>query len=53
MRERMDEGSSIPNRESDDVAVDWRGRPSNPNKHGGTRAAAFVLGMYVCHFYYF
>lgn len=25
--------------------VDWRGRPSNPNVHGGTRASAFVLGM--------
>ncbi|KAK4406833.1 protein NRT1/ PTR FAMILY 4.3 [Sesamum angolense] len=26
-------------------SVDWRGRPSNPNKHGGMRAAAFVLGL--------
>ncbi|GFP80452.1 protein nrt1/ ptr family 4.3 [Phtheirospermum japonicum] len=25
--------------------VDWRGRPSNPLKHGGMRAAAFVLGV--------
>ncbi|KAL0454518.1 UNVERIFIED_CONTAM: protein NRT1/ PTR FAMILY 4.3 [Sesamum latifolium] len=25
--------------------VDWRGRPTNPNKHGGMRAAAFVLGL--------
>ncbi|KZV43715.1 proton-dependent oligopeptide transport family protein [Dorcoceras hygrometricum] len=25
--------------------VDWRGRPSNPNKHGGMKAAAFVLGL--------
>ncbi|XP_011092258.1 protein NRT1/ PTR FAMILY 4.3 [Sesamum indicum] len=25
--------------------VDWRGRPSNPNKHGGMRAAVFVLGL--------
>ncbi|KAK7328359.1 hypothetical protein VNO77_22464 [Canavalia gladiata] len=28
--------------------VDWRGRPSNPNKHGGSRAAAFVLGLQAC-----
>ncbi|KAL3620765.1 hypothetical protein CASFOL_035677 [Castilleja foliolosa] len=25
--------------------VDWRGKPSNPLKHGGMRAAAFVLGV--------
>ncbi|KAB2062705.1 hypothetical protein ERO13_A10G158200v2 [Gossypium hirsutum] len=25
--------------------VDWRGRPSNPKKHGGMSAAAFVLGL--------
>jgi len=57
----MDEGGSnnnininipIPKGESADegimnATVDWRGRPSNPNKHGGTRAAAFVLGMYL------
>ncbi|KAE8680845.1 Protein NRT1/ PTR FAMILY 4.3 [Hibiscus syriacus] len=24
---------------------DWRGRPSNPNNHGGMTAAAFVLGL--------
>lgn len=35
------------NGESDEMStttVDWRGRPSNPSKHGGMRAAAFVLG---------
>lgn len=26
------------------ATLDWRGRPSNPLKHGGMRAAAFVLG---------
>lgn len=26
------------------ASLDWRGRPSNPLKHGGMRAAAFVLG---------
>ncbi|KAJ9174849.1 hypothetical protein P3X46_013450 [Hevea brasiliensis] len=25
--------------------IDWRGRPSNPIKHGGMRAATFVLGL--------
>ncbi|KAG8368923.1 hypothetical protein BUALT_Bualt15G0096900 [Buddleja alternifolia] len=30
---------------SGETTVDWRGRPSNPNKHGGMRAAAFVLGL--------
>ncbi|KAF5744014.1 protein NRT1/ PTR FAMILY 4.3 [Tripterygium wilfordii] len=29
----------------EDSTVDWRGKPSNPNKHGGMRAAAFVLGL--------
>lgn len=29
----------------EEATVDWRGRPSNPNKHGGMRAAAFVLGL--------
>lgn len=28
----------------EEITVDWRGRPSNPNKHGGMRAASFVLG---------
>lgn len=28
----------------EDITVDWRGKPSNPNKHGGMRAASFVLG---------
>ncbi|KAJ8572673.1 hypothetical protein K7X08_009184 [Anisodus acutangulus] len=27
------------------TSVDWRGRPSNPIKHGGMKAAAFVLGL--------
>ncbi|CAI9764523.1 unnamed protein product [Fraxinus pennsylvanica] len=27
------------------TTVDWRGKPSNPNKHGGMRASAFVLGL--------
>ncbi|XP_024967616.1 protein NRT1/ PTR FAMILY 4.3-like [Cynara cardunculus var. scolymus] len=30
---------------SEEATIDWRGRPSDPNKHGGTRAAAFVLGV--------
>ncbi|KAH9619118.1 hypothetical protein KSS87_018842 [Heliosperma pusillum] len=28
-----------------ETTVDWRGRPSNPSKHGGMRAAFFVLGL--------
>ncbi|RZS02630.1 hypothetical protein BHM03_00032701 [Ensete ventricosum] len=28
-----------------EVSVDWRGKPCRPNKHGGMRAAAFVLGL--------
>ncbi|KAK6945546.1 Proton-dependent oligopeptide transporter family [Dillenia turbinata] len=28
-----------------ETTVDWRGRPSHPSKHGGMRAAAFVLGL--------
>lgn len=27
------------------TSVDWRGKPSNPIKHGGMKAAAFVLGL--------
>ncbi|KAL7593957.1 hypothetical protein Lser_V15G34032 [Lactuca serriola] len=30
---------------SEEPTVDWKGRPSNPIKHGGMRAAAFVLGV--------
>lgn len=29
----------------EETTVDWRGRPSNPSKHGGMRAATFVLGI--------
>jgi hypothetical protein len=31
----------------EESTVDWRGRPSIHNKHGGMRAAAFVLGKFV------
>ncbi|PHU10270.1 Protein NRT1/ PTR FAMILY 4.3 [Capsicum chinense] len=27
------------------TSVDWRGKPSNPIKHGGMKAAVFVLGL--------
>ncbi|KAJ4878427.1 Protein NRT1/ PTR FAMILY 4.3 [Raphanus sativus] len=30
---------------TEEESVDWRGRPSNPSKHGGMRAALFVLGL--------
>ncbi|KAE9621548.1 hypothetical protein Lal_00032712 [Lupinus albus] len=29
----------------EDNTVDWRGRPSNSHKHGGMRAATFILGI--------
>ncbi|KAL5786939.1 hypothetical protein ACOSP7_003888 [Xanthoceras sorbifolium] len=29
----------------EETSVDWRGRPSNPDKHGGMKAAIFVLGL--------
>ncbi|XP_042493677.1 protein NRT1/ PTR FAMILY 4.3-like [Macadamia integrifolia] len=29
----------------DEVAVDWKGRPCKPEKHGGMKAAALVLGL--------
>ncbi|XP_062182612.1 protein NRT1/ PTR FAMILY 4.4-like [Phragmites australis] len=28
-----------------EVSVDWRGRPCDPRKHGGMKAAVFVLGI--------
>ncbi|GLT34111.1 hypothetical protein SLA2020_086520 [Shorea laevis] len=31
--------------EKDTATVDWRGSACNPNKHGGMRAALFVLGL--------
>lgn len=48
----------------EETTVDWRGRPSNPSKHGGMKAATFVLGkcsiahlhlsffFYKCDIYY-
>lgn len=32
------------------TAVDWRGRSCKPNKHGGLRAAVFVLGLSLSSF---
>ncbi|XP_076906915.1 protein NRT1/ PTR FAMILY 4.3-like [Bidens hawaiensis] len=40
-RRREAKGDSF----SEELTVDWRGRPSSYDKHGGTRAAAFVLGI--------
>ncbi|KAL0908213.1 hypothetical protein M5K25_022691 [Dendrobium thyrsiflorum] len=28
-----------------ELSIDWKGRPCKPNKHGGMRAAVFVLGI--------
>ncbi|KAK8629070.1 hypothetical protein V6N13_077927 [Hibiscus sabdariffa] len=33
------------NTKEEGSTVDWRGKPSDPNKHGGFRAASFVLGL--------
>ncbi|XP_068652876.1 protein NRT1/ PTR FAMILY 4.3-like [Aristolochia californica] len=30
---------------SNEVSIDWRGRPCKSNKHGGMRAAVFALGF--------
>lgn len=35
---------------SQEVFVDWRGRPCEPHKHGGMKAAVFVLGALCCPF---
>uniref|UniRef100_A0A1J3EJC2 Protein NRT1/ PTR FAMILY 4.3 n=1 Tax=Noccaea caerulescens TaxID=107243 RepID=A0A1J3EJC2_NOCCA len=43
--QQEDASNEINNWEADEESVDWRGRPSNPNKHGGMRAALFVLGL--------
>lgn len=34
--------------QEEEATLDWRGRPSHPAKHGGMRAASFVLGTYIC-----
>ncbi|PKI74931.1 hypothetical protein CRG98_004703 [Punica granatum] len=31
--------------EEEEATLDWRGRPSDPSKHGGMRAASFLLGL--------
>ncbi|OVA01066.1 Proton-dependent oligopeptide transporter family [Macleaya cordata] len=40
-------GESMPSVDEDNVSttLNWRGRLRKPNKHGGMRAAAFVLGL--------
>ncbi|CAA2933884.1 NRT1 PTR FAMILY -like [Olea europaea subsp. europaea] len=40
-RKQEDKGENI----FEEISVDWRGKPSNPTKHGGMRAASFVLGL--------
>lgn len=36
---------SVPAGCAEEISVDWRGKPSKPNKHGGMTAAVFVLGL--------
>lgn len=38
-------GESMPATAVEKTSVDWRGRPCKPNKHGGMKAAVFVLGL--------
>ncbi|KAJ4846919.1 hypothetical protein Tsubulata_010317 [Turnera subulata] len=39
------EGEQSSSSTTSPTTLDWRGRPSDPNKHGGMRAASFVLGL--------
>ncbi|XP_020230630.1 protein NRT1/ PTR FAMILY 4.3 [Cajanus cajan] len=41
----IDKGDHQDQEESSSLTLDWRGRPSNPAKHGGMVPAAFVLGL--------
>ena len=43
-RQQLEKGDNVASEEI--TTVDWRGRPSNPSKHGGMGAAAFVLGLF-------
>ncbi|CAH8254232.1 unnamed protein product [Arabidopsis lyrata] len=45
LSEEAKRGLHMSEESSDDICVDFRGRPSRPSKHGGTRAALFVLGF--------
>nr|XP_027113309.1 protein NRT1/ PTR FAMILY 4.3 [Coffea arabica] len=42
-RQQLEKGDNVASEEI--TTVDWRGRPSNPSKHGGMGATAFVLGL--------
>lgn len=46
-KEYRQDDSSMPSGVRQETTVDWGGRPSNSDKHGGMRAAAFVLGIYL------
>ncbi|KAM1381491.1 hypothetical protein PS2_033646 [Malus domestica] len=45
MKLRGDSKSEVAVVDSEDMSVDWRGRPCKPTNHGGMRAAVFVLGL--------
>ncbi|XP_019169508.1 PREDICTED: protein NRT1/ PTR FAMILY 4.3-like [Ipomoea nil] len=40
-----EDDSNCPEQAVEETTLDWRGRPSDPAKHGGIRAAVFVLGL--------
>ncbi|VAI02908.1 unnamed protein product [Triticum turgidum subsp. durum] len=39
------DSNSNPMAAASEVSVDWRGRPCRPQRHGGMKAAVFVLGI--------
>ncbi|CAE5959130.1 unnamed protein product [Arabidopsis arenosa] len=45
LSEEAKRGLHMSEESSDDICVDFGGRPCRPSKHGGTRAALFVLGF--------
>ncbi|KAM0840766.1 hypothetical protein ACQ4PT_059430 [Festuca glaucescens] len=44
-RQQGPKGDSNSMAAASEVFVDWRGRPCEPRKHGGMKAAVFVLGI--------
>ncbi|GMI78126.1 NRT1/ PTR family 4.3 [Hibiscus trionum] len=44
-RRASEKGGTKEQQQQQVSTVDWRGRPSNPDKHGGMTAASFVLGL--------
>jgi hypothetical protein len=45
-RQQGPKGDSNSIAAASEAFVDWRGRPCEPQKHGGMKAAVFVLGVH-------